>query len=137
VSREQIENILWKVLTGDKLRAMKLPARLLLAALTLSVGALSPIVPAEVSLPNSHASNCCVSQNADRCHSCLTTMGDTTSALASSCCAAQSGCCALYFTRSTPFSTSMQLLGVIGINDEGATTRTQRPLVPPPRGAFS
>jgi hypothetical protein len=41
----------------------------------------------------------------------------------------------LYAT--TPFSTSMQLLGVIGINDEGVTTRTQRPLVPPPRGAFS
>jgi hypothetical protein len=41
----------------------------------------------------------------------------------------------LYAT--TPFSTSMQLLGVIGINDERATTRTQRPLIPPPRGSFS
>src|SRR6185312_6726070 len=113
---------------------MKLPARLLLAALTLGVGALSPIVSAEASLPDSHASNCCVSENTDKCHSCIATMGDTTSALASSCCAAQSGCCALYFTRSTPFSISMQLLGVIGINDECATTRTQRPLIPPPRG---
>ena len=128
-------NVLWKVPTRDKLKPMKLPARLLLAALTLGVGALSPIAPTEASLPKSHASNCCASMNAGGCHSCLKTMGETTSA--SSCCAAQSVCCAFYFTRAIPFSADMRLLGVVGVSDECAKTRTQRPSVPPPRGVFS
>src|SRR6478609_7544048 len=33
-----IKNLLWKALGSDKLRAMKLPARLLLAVLMLSIG---------------------------------------------------------------------------------------------------
>jgi hypothetical protein len=116
---------------------MKLPARLLLAALILSVGALSPIVPAEVSLPNSDTLNCCAIQNTGACHGCPATMGQTSSAFAPSCCATQATCLALYFSKATSFFTSMHLLGVIGVSDERATTRTQRPLIPPPRDVFS
>lgn len=121
---------------GDRLCAMKLSARFLFAALTVSICALSPIAPAEVSLPNSDGANCCATQNTDRCHSCPATVGDTNSS-ASSCCVPQSGCCTLYFTRSTTFSSSMNLLGIIGVNDQHVTTRTERPLIPPPRIAFS
>jgi len=131
------ENILWKVLRSDKLQPMKLPARLLLAGLTLGVSVLSPIAPAEVPTPDSHISNCCASQSMDKCHSCLVAMGETTPASASSCCTTQTTCLALYFSKATPFSTSMHLLGVIRVGDERATARTQRPLIPPPRGGLS
>ena len=128
---------LWKVPTGDKLRGMKLPARLLLVALTLSVGALLPIVPAEVSLPKSQTPSCCPAEEVARCNSCPTTMGQTPSSFASSCCSTQSTCCALYFVRATPFSVSMRVLGTIGFSDERVTARAERPPVPPPRGQFS
>ena len=137
VFQPQIENFLWKVLAGDKLKPMKLPARLLLAALTLSIGALSPIVSPQNFLQNSDSSNCCASMSAGTCHRCPGTMGETTSAFASSCCVTQSACCALYLTKTTPFSTSMDLLCVVGVTDEHVTTRTQRPPVPPPRGVIS
>jgi hypothetical protein len=132
-----IENVLWKVPTGDKLQPMNLPARLLLAALTLGVGALSPIVPPQIYLADSPTSDRCASLNTGRCHSCPMTTGQTTSAFASSCCATQTGCCALYLTRGTTFSVGVHLIGTVGVNDERVTTRTQRPPVPPPRGAFS
>jgi hypothetical protein len=133
----QVDNILWKVPTSDKLELMKLPARLLLAALTLGVGALSPVVPVEASLPKSQTSGCCASQEMGRCNSCPMTMGDAPSGLASSCCSIQPTCCTLYFARATPFSTSMRVLGTIGVSDQCATARAERPPVPPPRVEFS
>jgi hypothetical protein len=111
---------------------MKLPARLLLAALLLSVGSLTPIVPGETILAISRTSNCCASQNTGMCHSCPATMG-----FASSCCASQSACLALYLSKATPFSASVHPLGVIGVSDERATKRAERPPVPPPRSVFS
>jgi hypothetical protein len=36
-----LENLLWKILVGDKLGAMKLSARLLMAALVLSIGSIT------------------------------------------------------------------------------------------------
>src|SRR5205814_2624024 len=116
---------------------MKLPARLLLAALTLSLGALSPIVPPQVAYQNSEASDCCAIMNAGACHRCPGTMSSATSASASSCCPTQSAYLALYFSKATAFSTSMHLLGVLNVSEEHVTTRTQRPLVPPPRSLFS
>ena len=134
-SQRRIENFLWKVLAGDKLKPMKLPARLLLAGLTLSIGALSPMVPPQMSFPKSVASDCCAIMNPGACHRCPGTMSDTTSA--SSCCTTQSACLALYFSKATAFSTSMHLLGVVNVSDEPVTTRIHRPPVPPPRGEFS
>jgi hypothetical protein len=64
-------------------------------------------------------------------------MSETTSGFASSCCTTQSACLALYFSKATPFSTSVHLLGLIGVSDERATTRAERPPVPPPRGVIS
>jgi hypothetical protein len=127
----------WKIAVGDRLLPMKLPARLLLAALTLSIGFLAPMPPREVSLAIVHNSNCCADMNTGGCHSCPTNTGETNSGLASTCCTSQSGCCSLYFTKATSFLTAMQLIVVIGINDEHATVRTQRPRVPPPRGVFA
>jgi hypothetical protein len=121
----------------SKVRAMKLPTRLLWAALTLSVGALSPIVPVEASLPKSQISNCCAGQNVGRCTGCPMNAGETPSSFASSCCSAQSTCCSLYFVRSTPFFVSMRMSGTIGFSNERATARAERPPVPPPRGWFS
>jgi hypothetical protein len=132
-----VENLLWKLLTSDRLKPMILPARLLLAALALSIGCLTPIVSPQTTLTNSRTSDRCASVNTGRCHSCPMTTGETSSAFGSSCCATQSGCCALYLTRATTFSAGVQLIGTVGVNDERATTRTQRPPVPPPRGAFS
>ena len=132
-----IENLLWKALRSDKLRAMKLPARLLLAVLTLSIGFLTPIVSPQTTLTNSQTSDRCASVNTGRCHGCPTSMGESTSAFGSSCCTTQSGCCALYFTRATPFSSRMQLIGRVGVRDEVVTTRVERPPFPPPRTLFS
>ena len=132
-----IENFLWKALGSDKLRAMKLPARLLLAVLTLSIGFLTPIVSPQTGLTNPQTSDRCASVNTGRCHGCPTSMGESTSAFGSSCCTTQSGCCALYFTRATPFSSRMQLIGRVGVRDELGTTRVERPPVPPPRSLFS
>jgi hypothetical protein len=137
VLQPQIENILWKVLAGDKLKPMKLPARLFLAVLTLSIGSLTPIAPPQMSLADWHTSDRCTSVNTGRCHSCPTTMDETTSASASPRCATQSSCCALYFTRATRFFADMHLIGTVGVRNERVTTRAQRPPVPPPRGAFS
>ena len=128
---------LWKGLAGDKLQGMKLPARLLLVALTLSVGALSPIVPAEVSFPKSQTSGCCPAEEVATCNSCPTAMGQTPSSFASSCCSTQSTCCSLYFVRTTPFSVSMRVTGAVSFSDERATARAERPPVPPPRSQFS
>jgi hypothetical protein len=131
------ENLFWKIPIADKLPAMKLPTRLLLAALVLSIGSLTPIVPGETSLAILHTSNCCASMKMVGCHRCPATMGETTSGFASSCCVSQSACLALYFSKATPFSASVHLLGVIGVSDERATTRIERPPVPPPRSVFS
>src|SRR5712691_5749280 len=93
-----IENLLWKDRTGDKLQAMKPPARLFLAVLTLSIVALTPIVPPQLSLADSRTSDRCARINTGRCHSCPASMGESPSAFGPSCCATQSACCALYFT---------------------------------------
>src|SRR5581483_94191 len=117
---------------------MKLPARLLLAVLTLSVGAFSPVVPSQVALPNSESSACCpMVVNTGACHGCPMPVGQTTSASGTSCCVTQSGCCALLLTKSPAFSARIQFLGVIGEKKERATARNQRPPVPPPRDLFS
>jgi hypothetical protein len=136
-SQPQIKNLLWKVPASDKLPAMKLPARLLLAALALSISFLTPIGSPQTTLANPQASDRCASVNTGRCHSCPRSMGESSSAFGSSCCATQSGCCALYFMRATSFSSRMQLIGTVGVCDEAVTTRVERPPVPPPRTLFS
>src|ERR1043166_4345129 len=137
MSQQQIQNLVWEFLTGDRLYLMKLPARLLLAALTLSIGSLTPIVPPQMSLADSHVSDRCASMNTGRCQSCPPVTGATASALGTSCCTIQSTCCALYFARAKPFIAGMHLIGTIGFSDERGTTRADRPPVPPPRCAFS
>ena len=136
-SHGRIENLLWKIPTGDKLHVMKLPARLFLAVLMVSIGSFTPFMSAGTLPTDSRSSNCCASMNTDACHRCPTTMEVTTSTVGSSCCATQSSCCTLYFTRATPFFTSMHLIATVGVGDERGTTRAERPPVPPPRTRFS
>jgi len=133
----KLENGLGKVPTSDKLYFVKPPARLLLAVLTLTVGAFSPIVPSQATLAISETSDCCATMNTGTCHGCPMPIGPTTSMSGSSCCATQSSCCVLLLTKSAEFSATIQFLGVISENEQRATTRTQRPPVPPPRVLFS
>jgi hypothetical protein len=136
IYRWQIENLLWKIAPGDRLWAMKLPARLLLVVLVAGIGLFTVMPPGKVLLAVPQTS-CCRNMDMQGCHGCLSHTTGSSSALESTCCGTQSGCCSLYFTRATPFLTGMQLIVVIGINDEHATVRAQRPLVPPPRGVFA
>src|SRR4029450_3011787 len=115
---------------------MKLPARLLLAVLTLSIGSLTPIGSPQRALTNSQTSDRCVMTNTRTCHSCPTSM-DGTPTPGSSCCMTQLGCCALYLTRTTPVLADIPLIGTVNLDDERAMARTQRPLIPPPRGGLS
>jgi hypothetical protein len=127
---------LWKIAVGDRLSPMKLPARLLLALLMVGIGLFTVMPPGKVSLVVPQTS-CYRNMDMQGCHGCLSHTTGTSSGLGSTCCVTQSGCCSLYFTRATPFLTEMQLIGGVGIGNEHATVRTQRPPVPPPRGVFA
>ena len=114
---------------------MKLPARLLLALLVVGIGLFTVMPPGKASLVVPQTS-CCKDMDMQGCHGCLSHTG-TSSPLGSTCCANQSVCCSLYFTKATSFLTAMQLIGRVGISDERAIVRAQRPAVPPPRGVFA
>ncbi|MFZ0916043.1 MAG: hypothetical protein WAN04_04045 [Candidatus Udaeobacter sp.] len=116
---------------------MKLPARLLLAALLLSIGSLTPMEPGKTFLAISQTSNCCAGMHTSGCHGCLTSTGETSSGFGSSCCGMGSACFALYFTKVASFFAQIHLIGTIGVSDEHGTTLTQRPAVPPPRSVIS
>jgi hypothetical protein len=126
-----------KILVGDKLCPMKLPARLLMAALVLSIGSLTPVLSREMSLSTPHETNCCADINTGRCPSCPTNIGETNTGFGSACCTTQSVCCALYFTKAKVFVTPTQVIGTVGVNAERASARAQRPPVPPPRSVIS
>jgi hypothetical protein len=103
----------------------------------LSIGSLTPVLSREMSLSTSHETNCCADINTGRCHSCPTNTGETNRGFGSTCCGTQSMCCALYFTKARAFVTPMQLIGTVGVSDEHASARAQRPPVPPPRSLIS
>lgn len=124
-------------LARDKIYPMKLPARLLLAALTISIGFFTPIFPGKTSPAISHKINCCADMSVDGCQSCPMNTGATNSGSGSTCCAMQSVCLLLYFTSPTSLVTAMQMISTIGVINECATARAQRPPVPPPRILFS
>jgi hypothetical protein len=126
-----------KVLVGGKLCPMKLAARLLMAALVLSIGSLTPVLSREMYLSTPHETNCCAEINTGRCHSCPTNAGERNPGLGSTCCTTQSVCCALYFAKAKVFVTPIQLIGRVGVNAEHASARPQRPPVPPPRDVIS
>jgi hypothetical protein len=127
---------LWKIAGGDKLSRMKLPARLLPALLVVGIGLFTVMPPGKVS-PVVPQTSCYRNMDMQGCEGCLSHTTGTSSGLGSTCCGTQSGCCSLYFTRATLFLTRMQLIGAVGIRDEHATVRAQRPPVPPPRGVFA
>jgi len=132
----RIDNLLWKITVGDRLSPMKLPARLLLALFVVGIGLFTVMPPGKVSLVVPQTS-CCRGMDMQGCHGCPSHTTGTSSALASTCCANQSVCCSLYFSKATSFLTAMQLIGGVGISNEHATVRAQRPPVPPPRGVFA
>jgi hypothetical protein len=128
---------LGKIVLDDKLPLMKVPVRMLLAALLLSIGSLTPLEPGKTSLAISQSSNCCAGMHTGGCHGCLTNTGETSSGFGSTCCPTGSACFALYFIKAEPFLARIHLIGAIGVRDDHATTLTQRPPVPPPRSVVS
>ena len=131
------ELLLGRILTDDKLQRMKVTVRLLLAALILSIGSLTPLELLEPSLAISQTPNCCAGMHTGGCHGCLTNTGETNSGFGSTCCGIGSACFALYFTKVPPFFARIHPIGTVGIGDEHATMLTQRPAVPPPRTVIS
>jgi len=114
---------------------MKLPARLLLAVLALSLASLTPVLPGESvsSLPHK---TCCADMNMDAGLRCPINPGGTTSSSAA-CCTAPAVCLLLYFGNANPFSAGAEMSGTISLNDDRITARAQRPPVPPPRSVLS
>jgi len=114
---------------------MKLPARLLLAALALSLASLTPVLPGESVLPVQHKT-CCADMNMDAGVRCPINPSGTTSSSAA-CCVGPSVCLLLYFGNANAFAAGTEMSGTISVNDDPVTARSQRPPVPPPRLAVS
>jgi hypothetical protein len=122
----------------DKMYLMKLPARVVLSAVIISVGLLSPIMPSE--MPGA------VSQQADRCAYQVTSSqccrsqsqpAASSSAMRSNCCSGQVCCVVLYVVSAACLLDPILAGERIGEITQHASARTQRPPVPPPRVEFS
>src|SRR6266513_2255771 len=114
---------------------MKLPARLLLAVLALSLASLTPVLPEESVLPVQHRT-CCADMNMDAGLRCPINPSGTTS-ISAACCVGPSVCLLLYFGNANAFAAGTEMSGRVFVNNDRVTTRSQRPPVPPPRVEFS
>ena len=114
---------------------MSLPARLLLAVLTVSLASLTPVLPGE-SAPTLQQKTCCADMNMDAGLRCPINPGETTSSSAA-CCTGPAVCLLLYFGNANAFAADAEVSGTISVNDDRVTARSQRPPVPPPRAEFS
>jgi hypothetical protein len=123
---------------SDNMYPVKLPARLVICVLSISIGLLSPILPGEMARAASQQTNrrayevtsgqCCGSQSRP---------APSSSAMNSNCCSGQTCCVVLYVASTThladPFLTGERISAM----EQHALARTQRPPVPPPRVEFS
>ena len=114
---------------------MKLPARLLLAVLAVSLASLTPVLPGE-SVPPVQQKTCCADMNMDAGARCPINPGGTSSSSAT-CCTASAVCLLLYFGNANAFAVGAEMSGTVLMNDDRVTARFQRPPVPPPRAQFS
>jgi hypothetical protein len=125
-----IDNLVLKSVVRDKIRAMKLPARLLLAILTLSLASLTPVLPGEPIPPLQQKTSCCADMNMDGGVRCPINPGGTSTA---TCCTAPAVCLLLYFSGSNDFIPGVHSAGLRDSLNHRVTTRSYRPPVPPPR----
>jgi len=115
---------------------MKLPARLLLAVLTVSLASLTPVLPGEPIPPLQQKTSCCADMNMDAGLRCPINPGGTSSSSAT-CCTAPAVCLLIYLSTANAFAAQSQMNGTISTNNDRVSARSQRPLVPPPRTAVS
>src|SRR2546430_13257592 len=123
---------------GDKMYSMKLPARGVLCALTISIGFLSPIVPGEMPGAVSQQTDRCAYQaQSSQCCRSQSQPAASSSAMRSNCCSSQV-CCVVLYVISAAYLLDPTLAGErICEVAEHASARNQRPPVPPPRVEFS
>ncbi len=114
---------------------MKMPARLLLAVLAVSLASLTPVLPGE-SIPIAQQKTCCADMNMDAGARCPINPGGASSSSAA-CCTAPAVCLLLYFGNAYAFAAGAAMSGTVLVNDDRVTARSQRPPVPPPRAEFS
>jgi hypothetical protein len=112
---------------------MKLPSRLLLAVLAVSLASLTSVLPGE-SAPTVQQKTCCADMNMDAGVRCPINPGGTSTA---TCCTSSAVCLLLYFGNANAFAAGAQISGTISASSERVTTRSNRPPVPPPRPEFS
>jgi hypothetical protein len=111
-------------------------ARLLFALLAINLAALTPVVPDQSVpvVPQKHS--CCADMNVKGGVHCPINSGSTTPST-TACCSGPAACLFLYFGNTNPFSAQTRLIGHIPLHNVLVTSRSQRPLVPPPRGMIS
>src|SRR4029450_6005431 len=113
---------------------MKLPARGVLCALTISIGLLSPIIPGEMPGGESQQTDRCAYQApSSQCCSSQSQPAASSSAMRSNCCSGQVCCVVLYFVSTGSLADPILAGERIGEIAQRASARTQRPPVPPPR----
>jgi hypothetical protein len=121
----------------DIVGTMHMSTRLVLSALAISIGSLAPILPMEASSPVQKKAHCCADMNMNSSRSCPINNGAGSSTSGSACCTSPANCLPLYFGNPNAFVADSKMIGTVSVGNENAMTRSQRPLVPPPRIAFS
>lgn len=123
---------------GDKMYSMKLPARVVLCALTISIGLLSPIMPSEMpGVVSDQTDRCAYQVTSSQCCRSESQPTASSSATRSNCCSGQV-CCVVLYVVSAAYLLDPMLAGErIGEIAQHASERIQRPPVPPPRVEFS
>jgi len=118
--------------------SMKLRARVVLSALTISIGLLSPIMPSEMpGAASRQADRCAYQVTSSQCCRSQSQPAASSSAMRSNCCSGQV-CCVVLYVVSAVYLLDPILAGErIGEIAQRASARTQRPPVPPPRVEFS
>jgi len=129
---------LCEMLPRDKMYLMKLPARVVLSALTISIGLLSPITPGETPGAVSRQTDRCAYQvTSSQCCRTQSQPAASSSAMRSNCCSGQVCCVVLCVVSAASLLDPILLGERIGEIAQHASARSQRPPVPPPRVEFS
>ena len=134
----RLQNVLCETFPGDKMYSMKLPARGVLCALTISIGVLSPIMPGEMpGAVSQQTERCAFKVTSSQCCRSQSQSAASSSTMRLNCCSGQV-CCVVLYVFSTACLADPMLAGErIGDIAQHASARVQRPPVPPPRIVFS
>src|ERR1700736_3840271 len=111
---------------------MTTSARILFAALAISVGSLTPVLPSGSAPSVQQKHSCCADMNVDVGQRCPINPSGTTSS-SSLCCTGPAVCLLLYFSGSNDFVLGMLSASHLDSLNLRITERSQPPPVPPPR----